>query len=127
MRAGSYTAAAAKAARSIFAQPDPGSLHEQHARMVEQLEARFPQAATMLADAGPEILAFTAQPKEHWRQIWSNNPLERLRACPRRSRHGRCGCKPSPFGVLGRANMPHIGAPCVLLEFRDHAAAAIAW
>jgi transposase-like protein len=32
----------------------------------------------MLADAGPEILAFTAQPKEHWRQIWSNNPLERL-------------------------------------------------
>jgi transposase-like protein len=64
--------------RSIFAQPDPGSLHEQHARMVEQLEGRFPQAAAMLADAGPEILAFTAQPKEHWRQIWSNNPLERL-------------------------------------------------
>ena len=64
--------------RSIFAQPDPGSLHEQHARIVEQLEGRFPQAAAMLADAGPEILAFTAQPKEHWRQIWSNNPLERL-------------------------------------------------
>ena len=64
--------------RSIFAQPDPGSLHEQHARMVGQLEGRFPQAAAMLADAGPEILAFTAQPKEHWRQIWSNNPLERL-------------------------------------------------
>ena len=64
--------------RSIFAQPDPGSLHEQHARMVEQLEGRFPQAAAMLADAGPEIFAFTAQPKEHWRQIWSNNPLERL-------------------------------------------------
>src|SRR3989304_3304148 len=60
--------------RSIFAQPDPGSLHEQHARMVGQLEGRFPQAAAMLADAGPEILAFTAQPKEHWRQIWSNNP-----------------------------------------------------
>ena len=32
----------------------------------------------MLADAGPEILAFTCQPKEHWRQSWSNNPLERL-------------------------------------------------
>ena len=25
-----------------------------------------------------EILAFTAFPKEHWRQIWSNNPQERL-------------------------------------------------
>ena len=26
----------------------------------------------------PEILAFTCQPKEHWRQLWSNNSLERL-------------------------------------------------
>ena len=26
----------------------------------------------------PDILAFTAQPKEHWRQLWSNNSLERL-------------------------------------------------
>ena len=39
---------------------------------------RFPEAAALLEQAGPEILAFTAQPKEHWRQLWSNNPLERL-------------------------------------------------
>src|SRR5712691_11348891 len=64
--------------RSIFAQPDHDSVHEQHGRIVCQLEERFPVAAAMLAEAGPEILAFTAQPKEHWRQIWSNNPLERL-------------------------------------------------
>jgi putative transposase len=32
----------------------------------------------MLADAGPEILAFAAFPQPHWRQIWSNNPQERL-------------------------------------------------
>jgi len=31
-----------------------------------------------LDDAGPEILAFTSFPKEHWRQLWSNNSLERL-------------------------------------------------
>jgi putative transposase len=24
------------------------------------------------------VLAFTGFPKEHWRQIWSNNPHERL-------------------------------------------------
>ena len=25
-----------------------------------------------------DLLAFTAFPKEHWRQVWSNNSLERL-------------------------------------------------
>ena len=32
----------------------------------------------MLDDAAPDLLAFTGMPKEHWRQLWSNNPLERL-------------------------------------------------
>ena len=64
--------------RSIFAQPDADTVHEQHSRVVAQLEERFPDAAAMLVDAAPEILAFTCQPKEHWRQLWSNNPLERL-------------------------------------------------
>ena len=32
----------------------------------------------MLIDAGPDLLAFASFPKEHWRQIWSNNPQERL-------------------------------------------------
>ena len=32
----------------------------------------------MLADAAEEILAFTDFPVAHWRQVWSNNPLERL-------------------------------------------------
>jgi len=32
----------------------------------------------MLDGARADILAFTAFPKAHWRQIWSNNPLERL-------------------------------------------------
>ena len=64
--------------RTIFAQPDASTVHEQHTRIVEQLEARFPDAALLLAEAGPDLLAFTSFPKEHWRQLWSNNPLERL-------------------------------------------------
>ena len=32
----------------------------------------------MLIGAEVDILAFAAFPKEHWRQIWSNNPQERL-------------------------------------------------
>ena len=64
--------------RSIFAQPDRGAVWAQHARIVEQLSARFPEAAALLAEAAPEILAFSTFPKEHWRQVWSNNPQERL-------------------------------------------------
>jgi putative transposase len=64
--------------RSIFAQPDAASTWTQHARIVDQLDQRFPAAAELLADAAADLLAFTAFPKEHWRQIWSNNPQERL-------------------------------------------------
>jgi putative transposase len=64
--------------RSIFAQPDAESVRAQLARTVEQLAPRYQQAATMLAAAAEELLAFTAFPKEHWKQIWSNNPQERL-------------------------------------------------
>src|SRR6266702_4160112 len=64
--------------RSIFEQPDATQVWEQHARVVDQLAERFPAAAELLIDAGPDLLAFTAFPKEHWKQIWSNNPQERL-------------------------------------------------
>ena len=64
--------------RTIFAQPDAATVHEQHDRIVSQLEARFPEAATLLDEAGADLLAFTSFPKEHRRQLWSNNPLERL-------------------------------------------------
>jgi putative transposase len=64
--------------RTIFAQPDAATVHEQHRRIVDQLATRFPEAATLLEEAAPDLLAFTAFPKEHWRQLWSNNSLERL-------------------------------------------------
>jgi putative transposase len=64
--------------RTTFAQPDAASTLAQHTRIVEQLQGRFPAAAELLADAGGDLLAFTAFPKEHWRQLWSNNPQERL-------------------------------------------------
>ncbi len=64
--------------RSIFAQPDRNEVLAQHQRVVAQLAKRFPEAAAMLAEAAEEVLAFASFPKEHWRQIWSNNPQERL-------------------------------------------------
>ena len=64
--------------RSIFEQPDHEQVLARHARVVEQLEERFPNASAMLVDAAPDILAFASFPKEHWPQIRSNNPQERL-------------------------------------------------
>jgi putative transposase len=45
------------------------------AMVVSALEAKFPQAAVHLDEARDDILAFTAFPREVWRQIWSNNPI----------------------------------------------------
>ncbi len=64
--------------RSIFAQPDQPSVRAQLAQVVAQLQTRFPEAATFLDESSEELLAFATFPKAHWRQIWSNNPLERL-------------------------------------------------
>jgi len=64
--------------RSVFDQPDAAHVHAQHALVVAELERRFPAAAEHLAEAKDDILAFTAFPTEHWRQIRSNNPQERL-------------------------------------------------
>jgi transposase-like protein len=64
--------------RSIFDQVDEAAVEAQHERVVEQLQKQFPAAAELLAEAGPDILAFATFPHEHWRQIWSNNPQERL-------------------------------------------------
>ncbi len=65
--------------RSVFMQPDAQAVHDQHRRVVDQLiDTRFADAAKLLEDAATDVLAFTAFPKSHWRQIWSNNPQERL-------------------------------------------------
>ena len=64
--------------RTIYQQPSPEEVHAQHQRVVAQLEERFPDAAGRLEEAGADILAFTAFPVAHWKQVWSNNPQERL-------------------------------------------------
>ena len=53
-----------------------------------QLGERFPGAAELLEEADEEILAFTAFPKEVWRQVWSNTSLERLNGEIRRRTDG---------------------------------------
>jgi transposase-like protein len=64
--------------RSIFAQPTNKEVWAQHERVCKELQRRFPTAAEMLREAAEDILAFTTFPQSVWRQIWSNNPQERV-------------------------------------------------
>ncbi|GAB3260320.1 IS256 family transposase [Kineosporia babensis] len=63
---------------SVFDQPDADSVHAQFDRVVDTLHDKLPHVAEHLEDARADVLAFTAFPKSLWRQIWSNNPQERL-------------------------------------------------
>jgi transposase-like protein len=90
--------------RSIFEQPSAEEVRAQHARVVAQLEPRFPDAARMLADAAEEILAFAAFPQQHWRKIRSNNPQERLNLEIRR-RTNVVGIFPNRAAVLRLVGM----------------------
>ena len=68
----------AAAVRTIFAQPDAAAVADQFGRITTMLEAQFPDVAAALCETREDLLAFSAFPLEHWRKIWSTNPLERL-------------------------------------------------
>ena len=63
---------------SVYDQPDGESVHAQFDRVLEALESKLPAVVAHLDSARADILAFTSFPKAIWRQIWSNNPRERL-------------------------------------------------
>jgi putative transposase len=63
---------------SVYDQPDAASVHAQFDRVLDALTDKLPKVAEHLEQARADVLAFTAFPKEVWRQIWSNNPSERL-------------------------------------------------
>lgn len=63
---------------SIYDQPDAEAVHAQFDRVLDALTEKLPAVAEHLETARADILAFTTFPKEIWRQIWSNNPNERL-------------------------------------------------
>lgn len=64
--------------RTVFAQPEPDAARDTWRRIADGFRSRFPKLAHFLDQAETDVLAYLAFPREHWRQIWSNNPLERL-------------------------------------------------
>ncbi|MEQ7129554.1 IS256 family transposase, partial [Actinopolymorpha sp. B11F2] len=63
---------------SVYDQPDAQAVHDQFDRVLQALDDKLPTVVDHLEQARPDVLAFTAFPKQLWRQIWSNNPQERL-------------------------------------------------
>jgi transposase-like protein len=64
--------------RTVFVQPDAQSAREQWRRVADGFRPRFPRLAALRDAAEADVLASLAFPAEHWRQIWSTNPLERV-------------------------------------------------
>ena len=58
---------------SIF-RPDAESVVAQYDRVLDALTDKLPKVAEHLDAARDELLAFTAFPKQIWRQIWSSTP-----------------------------------------------------
>ena len=58
--------------------PDPVEIAAAWDRTADMLAGQFPKVKDLMDTAKTDVLAFAAFPVDHWRKIWSNNPLERL-------------------------------------------------
>ena len=64
--------------KTIFAQETAQDLRAQWKTIADALRERVPKLASLMDEARDDVLAYTGFPKEHWPQIASTNPLERL-------------------------------------------------
>lgn len=85
--------------RTVFAQPTPEAARAQWRQVAASFRERWPRLAALLDEAEADVLAYLAFPREHWRQIWSTNPLERLHKEVKR-RTDVVGIFPTPAAVI---------------------------
>jgi putative transposase len=64
--------------KTIFAQDDAEAAHAQWTTVADALRERFPKLVELMDRSREEVLVYMSFPREHWPQIASTNPLERL-------------------------------------------------
>jgi transposase-like protein len=64
--------------RTIFAQDEEAGAREQWGKIADALRPRFKATAELMGRSENDVLAYMAFPKQHWPQISSTNPLERV-------------------------------------------------
>ena len=64
--------------KAVFVTQAPDQVRAHWQRVTEMLRKQFPTAVPVMEAARDDVLAFLHFPQEHWRKIWSTNPLERL-------------------------------------------------
>ena len=85
--------------KTIFAQESATEARAQWDNVAGALRERAPKLAALMDEAREDVLAYTAFPKEHWPQIASTNPLERLNGEVKR-RSDVVGIFPNPAAVV---------------------------
>jgi putative transposase len=68
----------AAAIRTAFTQETQKAASTEWRAVASRLRSRFPKLAELMDEAEDDVLAHMSFPKEHWTQIHSTNPLERL-------------------------------------------------
>jgi transposase-like protein len=67
------------AVKAIHASEDRAAARDKAAAVASKLEGmRLAKAARIIRDGVEETLAYYSFPREHWRSLRTNNPLERL-------------------------------------------------
>lgn len=64
--------------KTIFAQESAEAAREQWHQVADALREKYPKLAAMMDESRDDVLAYMDFPREHWAQIASTNPIERL-------------------------------------------------